>query len=62
MVIFIKNLPRIVKQHESIMVLVDKLTKATHCIPVKTTHKETNIVEIYMNEVARPHGVPKEMV
>jgi hypothetical protein len=29
---FIKKLPRIVKQHDSIMVVVDKLTKATHFI------------------------------
>jgi hypothetical protein len=51
-----------VKQHDSIMVVVDKLIKETHYIPVKTTHKETNIVDIYMKEVARLHGVPKAIV
>jgi hypothetical protein len=51
-----------VKQHDSIMVVVDKLTKVTHFIPVKTTHKATNIAEIYMREVARLHGVPKAIV
>jgi hypothetical protein len=50
------------KQHDSIMVVVDKLTKETHFIPVKTTHKASNIAEIYMREVARLHGVPKEIV
>jgi hypothetical protein len=59
---FITKLPRTVKQHDSIMVVVDKLTKETHFIPVKTTHKETNIAEIYMKEVVRLHGVPKEIV
>jgi hypothetical protein len=44
------------------MVVVDKLTKAAHFIPVKVTHKETNIAEIYMKEIARLHGVPKEIV
>jgi hypothetical protein len=29
---------------------------------VKTTHKASNIAEIYMKEVARIHGVPKEIV
>jgi hypothetical protein len=43
-------------------VVVDKLTKASHFIPVKTTHKATNIVEIYMREVVRLHGVPKAIV
>jgi hypothetical protein len=37
---FITKLPRTVKQHDSIMVVVDKLTEAVHFIHVKTTHKE----------------------
>jgi hypothetical protein len=44
------------------MMVVDKLTKATHFILVKTTHKATNIAKIYMKEVARLHGVPKAIV
>jgi hypothetical protein len=50
---FMTKIPRIVKQHDSIMVVVDKLTKATHFIPVKSTHKETNIAEIYMQKIVR---------
>jgi transposase InsO family protein len=50
------------KQNDSIMVVVDKLTKAMHFIPMKATHKATNIVEIYMKEFVRIHGVPKEIV
>jgi hypothetical protein len=59
---FITKLPRTNKQHDSIMVLVDKLTKAAHFIPVKLTHKATNIVDIYMREIARLHGIPKTIV
>jgi len=59
---FITNFPRIVKQHVSVMVVVDKLTKVLHCILVEKIPKETNIAEIYMNEVARLHGVPKVIV
>jgi hypothetical protein len=59
---FITKFPRIVKQHDSIMVVVDKLTKATHFIPMKTAHKATNIVYIYMKQVDRIHGVPKAIV
>jgi hypothetical protein len=51
-----------VKRHNSIIVVVDKLTTATHFIPVKTTHKEIIIAEIYMKEVVKIHGVPKEIV
>jgi hypothetical protein len=57
---FITKLPRKVKQHDSIMVVVDELTKETHFIPVKTTNKATNIVDIYMKEVVRLHGYLKQ--
>ena len=40
---FITKLPRIARQHDSIMVEVDKLTKAAHFVCAKATHKATNI-------------------
>jgi hypothetical protein len=47
---FITKLPRTTKQHDYVMVVVvvDKLTKSSHFVPVKSTHKAFNIVEIYM--------------
>ena len=59
---FITKLHRTTRQHDSIMVVVYKLTKASHFIPVKSVHKETNIVEIYMQEIAKMHGVPNIIV
>jgi hypothetical protein len=43
---FMIGFPNTDKQHDSIMVVVDKL------IPLKTTHKLANVVDIYMREVA----------
>jgi hypothetical protein len=48
---FITNIPRTTKKHYSIMVVVEKLTKDVQYIPVNITHKETNIVDIYMREI-----------
>jgi hypothetical protein len=59
---FITKLPRTSKQHDVIMVVVDKLSKAAHFIPMKVTHKETNFVDIYMREVAHLHGIPTTIV
>jgi hypothetical protein len=59
---FITVFPRMNKQHDAIMVVVEKLTKASHLIPMKTTHKETNVVDIYMKEVACFYGIPKTIV
>jgi hypothetical protein len=40
---FITKLPRTIRQHDLIMVVVDKLKKVSHFFPVKTTHKITYI-------------------
>jgi hypothetical protein len=44
------------------MIVVENLTKVPHFIPFKTTHKIGNIAKIYMKEITRLHGVPKEIV
>jgi hypothetical protein len=59
---FITKLPRIMKQHDSIMVVVDKLTKDAHFFLVKLTRKVANIAYIYMRDIARLHGVSKKIV
>jgi hypothetical protein len=59
---FITKIPRTIKKHDFIMVVVEKLTKASHFFIVKSTHKVANIVEIYMREIVKLHGVPKKIV
>jgi hypothetical protein len=59
---FITGLPKIGKQHDSIMVVVEKVTKYAHFIPLKTTHKAADVADIFMKEVARLHGIPKTIV
>jgi hypothetical protein len=49
---FIIGFPRTSKLHDSIMVVVDKLTKVSHFIPLKTTHKAVDVVDIFIKEVA----------
>ena len=59
---FITKLPQSSRQHDSIMVVVNKLTKAAHFLLVKSTHKAADIAEIYMKEIARLYGIPKAIV
>ena len=44
------------------MVVVDKLTKVTHFIPVKSTYKTDSITKIFMKDNFRLHGLPKAIV
>jgi len=59
---FITGLPRNQNQNDSIMVVVDKLSKATHFIPIKTTYKDANIADIFLKHIFRLHGVPKVII
>ena len=54
---FITRLSITWRQHDSIMVVVDKLTKATHFIPVKSTNKSDAIAKIFLQ-----HGFPKAVI
>ena len=40
---FITKFPRTTRKHDSIMVVVDKLTKDDHFVPIKMTHTKTNL-------------------
>jgi transposase InsO family protein len=44
------------------MVVVDKLTKDAHFIPLKTTHRVADVADMFLKEVARLHGIPKTIV
>ena len=44
------------------MIVVDKLSKATHFIPVKTTYKATNIDDIFLKQISWLHGMPKVII
>ena len=59
---FITGLLKSKKQNDSIFVVVDKLSKAAHFIPVKSTYNVVHIVDIFLKEIFRLHGIPKEII
>ena len=48
---FITGLPKNQNLNHSIMVVVDKLSKLAHFIPVKTTYKAANIADIFLKQI-----------
>jgi hypothetical protein len=59
---FITGLPRTQKGYDAIWVIVDRLTKVAHFIPVKTTYKGSQLAELYMARIVCLHRVPKKIV
>jgi IS30 family transposase len=58
---FITGLPRTLRGYDSIWVIVDRVTKLAHFIPVKTTYKGSQLVELYMARIMSLHGVLKKI-
>ncbi|WVZ50951.1 hypothetical protein U9M48_002152 [Paspalum notatum var. saurae] len=59
---FIVGLSRTPKGNDSIWVIVDRLTKSAHFIPVKATHNAPKLAELYIQNVLRLHGVPISII
>jgi transposase InsO family protein len=56
------GMPRTQSGYDSIWVIVDRLTKVAHFIPIKTTYSGPQPAELYMSRVVCLHGVPKKIV
>ncbi|WVZ70557.1 LOW QUALITY PROTEIN: hypothetical protein U9M48_019216 [Paspalum notatum var. saurae] len=56
---FIVGLPKTQKGYNSIWVVVDRLTKVAHFIPVNTTY---SVQELYISRIVCLHGVPKRII
>src|SRR6266508_2502135 len=59
---FITGLPNTSQGYDSIWVIVDRLTKSAHFLPVKTIFRMHQCAELYLSRIVCLHGVPKIIV
>ena len=59
---FIVGLPRTSHKFDSIWVIVDRLTKVAHFIPVSTWFTTERYAQLYIDQILCLHGVPKTIV
>ena len=59
---FIVGLPNTSQHHDSIWVIVDRLTKTAHFIPVHTEYRAKKYAEIYIDRIVCLHGIPKTII
>jgi hypothetical protein len=59
---FIVGLPNTSRHHDSIWVIVGRLTKTAHFLLVHTTHRTEKYAEIYIDQIVRLHGIPRTIV
>ncbi|TYH48920.1 hypothetical protein ES332_D10G100900v1 [Gossypium tomentosum] len=54
---FVSGLPLSPKKKDAIWVIVDRLTKSAHFIPVRMNYSLHKLVELYISEIVKLHGV-----
>ncbi|GJZ00794.1 putative reverse transcriptase domain-containing protein [Tanacetum coccineum] len=59
---FVTKLPRTSSGHDTIWVIVDRLTKSAHFLPMRKDYKMDKLVRLYLNEIVSRHGVPISII
>ncbi|GJW37442.1 reverse transcriptase domain-containing protein [Tanacetum coccineum] len=59
---FVTKLPRTSSGHDTIWVIVDRLTKSALFIPMREDYKMERLARLYLNEIVARHGVPISII
>lgn len=59
---FIVGLPMSHHHHDSIMVVIDRLTKVAHFLLVRSSYIAELVAHIFMEQVVRLHGIPQWII
>ncbi|KAK5819938.1 hypothetical protein PVK06_024973 [Gossypium arboreum] len=59
---FVSGLPLSASKKDAVWVVVDRLTKSAHFVPVRTDFSMDKLAELYVSQIVRLHGVPISIV
>ncbi|GJY44928.1 putative reverse transcriptase domain-containing protein [Tanacetum coccineum] len=59
---FVTKLPKMVNGYDTIWVIIDRLTKSAHFLPMKENDPMEKLMKLYMKEVVTQHGVPVSII
>ncbi|GJW49973.1 putative reverse transcriptase domain-containing protein [Tanacetum coccineum] len=59
---FVTKLPRTSSRHDTIWVIVDRLTKSAYFLPMREDYKMDRLARLYLNEIVARHGVPISII
>ncbi|GKB85313.1 putative reverse transcriptase domain-containing protein [Tanacetum coccineum] len=59
---FVTKLPKTSSGHDTIWVILNRLTKSTHFIPTKATDSMETLTRLYINKIMSRHGVPISII
>ncbi|GJZ09900.1 reverse transcriptase domain-containing protein [Tanacetum coccineum] len=59
---FITKLPKTSNKHDTIWVIIDRLTKSAHFIPTRETDSMETLTRLYIKEIVSRHSVPISII
>nr|GEV86696.1 putative reverse transcriptase domain-containing protein [Tanacetum cinerariifolium] len=59
---FVTGLPQTQRRHDAIWVVVDRLTKSVHFLPIRKDYSVSRLAEIFQQEIVRLNGTPSAIV
>ncbi|GJT25390.1 putative reverse transcriptase domain-containing protein [Tanacetum coccineum] len=59
---FVIKLPKTSNEHDTIWVILDRLTKSAHFIPTRATDIMETLTRLYIKEIVSRHGVPISII
>nr|GEZ14942.1 putative reverse transcriptase domain-containing protein [Tanacetum cinerariifolium] len=59
---FITKLPKTTNGYDTIWVIVDRLTKSAHFLPMRENNPMKKLMKLYMKEIVTRHGVPVSII
>ena len=59
---FVTGLPRTLGDNNVIWVIVDRLTKSAHFLPMKVNFSTDRLASLYIKEIVRMHSIPVSIV
>ncbi|GJT81665.1 putative reverse transcriptase domain-containing protein [Tanacetum coccineum] len=59
---FVTKLPKTSSGHDTIWVIIDRLTKSAHFIPTRETYSMETLTRLYIKEIVSRHGVPISII
>jgi len=59
---FVVGLPRTLQKFDSIWVIVDRLTKFAHFLPINIRYSLEKLTKLFIGEIVRLHGIPTSII
>ena len=59
---FVVGLPRCRSGHDTIWVIIERLTKLAHFLPIRNSDSLDKLAKLYVREIIRLHGTPVSIV